>query len=65
MFEKLSLKEAVIGAIQGLPNDCTIDEIINEIKSFSALVEGFKDVERGKFITSEELIHRIGDNKKF
>ena len=59
MFGNLSLKESIIRAIQGLPDDCTLEDILNEITSMGKLLESFNDIERGQFITTEELIDRI------
>jgi len=61
MLGELSLKEAVIAVIQDLPDNCTLDDIIKEIKAIAALVRGFNEVEKGHYITPEELIKRTGE----
>ena len=62
-FNQLSIKEAVIAAIKSLPDNCNLEQIIIEINSLGSLLESYKDVERGQFLTQEELLKRVGDAK--
>jgi hypothetical protein len=59
MFNKISLKEAVIEAIRELPDDCSIEDIIREIQSMGSLVDNFRAVEMGQFLTEDELLKQI------
>ena len=53
------LKDVTINTIKRLPDDCTIDDIMYEINFVAQVYEGLEDSEKGKVITSEELLKRV------
>ena len=54
-----SLKEATIETIKRLPDGCSIEDIMYEINFIAQVIEGLKDAEQGKLITTEELLKRV------
>ena len=54
-----ALKEATIEAIKKLPDDCTSEDIMYEIHFIAQVLEGLKDAEEGRVITTEELLERV------
>lgn len=53
------LKEAALKTIERLPNGCSLEDIMYEINLVANVLEGVKDAEAGKVITTEELIRRV------
>ncbi len=53
------LKEASIETIKKLPDSCSIDDIMYEINFIAQVLEGLKDAEAGRVITTEELLRRV------
>ena len=51
-------KELVIQAMDDLPDEATVDEIVERIETLAAIREGQADVEAGRFITNEEMKQR-------
>jgi len=64
-FDNLSVKDATLGALKGLPDNCTFEDIIREIQSLAKMLEGYKDIERGFYITPEELAKRLGNDSDY
>ena len=54
------LKEASIETIRRLPDECTAADIMYEINFIAQVLEGLKDTEAGRLVTTEELLHRVG-----
>lgn len=64
MLTHISLKKAAIEAIKGLPDDCNLEDILNEIHSLGKFVATFLEVEQGNFLTMEELLYRLKMDKE-
>jgi hypothetical protein len=58
-FSMTVLKEASIETIKKLPDSCSIDDIMYEINFIAQVLEGLKDAEAGRVITTEELLRRV------
>jgi predicted transcriptional regulator len=54
------LKEASIETIKGLPDECTAEDIMYEINFIAQVLEGLKDADAGRLVTTDELLHRVG-----
>ena len=54
-----ALEEASIEAIKRLPDNCTSEDIMYEIHFISQVIEGLKDAEEGRVITTQELLKRV------
>lgn len=54
------LKEAAIETIKRLPDECSVEDIMYEIDFVAQALEGLKDAEAGRLLTTEELLKRIG-----
>ena len=48
-----ALKEASIEAIKRLPDNCISEDIMYEIHFIAQVMEGMKDAEEGRIITTE------------
>lgn len=55
-----SLKEASIETIKRLPDECTAEDIMYEINFIAQVLEGLKDAEAGRLVTTDELLNRVG-----
>ena len=53
------LKETTIETIKRLPDGCSIEDIMYEINFVAQVLEGLKDAEAGKLLTTEELLERV------
>ena len=54
-----TIKEAALESIKNLPDDCSADVIMDKIYFISQVLEGLKDAEQGKLITTEQLLERV------
>jgi len=54
-----SLKAASINIIQRLPDTCSLDDIMYQINLISQILEGYKDSEEEKTISTEELLQKV------
>lgn len=54
-----SIKEAAIEILKQLPDDCSVDDIMYEINFIAQVMDGLKDAEEGKLLTTEELLKRV------
>ena len=54
-----SIKEATIETIKKMPDGCTVDDIIYEINFIAQVLEGLKDSDEGKTISTKELLSRV------
>jgi len=53
------LKEVALKTIERLPGGCSLEDIMYEINLVANVLEGLKDAEAGKVITTEELLKRV------
>lgn len=54
-----SLKEATIEVIKRLPDECSLEDIMYEINFIARVLDGLKDAESGKLLTTEELLNKV------
>ena len=54
-----TLKDISVDVIKGLPDTCSIEEIMYQIDLVANVIDGLNDVEKGKIITTEELLKRV------
>ncbi|MDI6735716.1 MAG: hypothetical protein QME42_05915 [bacterium] len=55
----VTIKEVAVETIKRLPERCSTEDIMYEINFVSQVLDGFKDAERGKLLTTEELLKRV------
>jgi len=53
------LKEVTIDTIKRLPDKCELEDIMYEINFVAQVLEGLKDAEEGRSISTEELLKRV------
>ncbi len=53
------LKEATIESIKQLPDGCSLEDIMYKINFVAQVLEGLKDAESGKVLTTEELLKKV------
>lgn len=53
------LKEVAIETIKRLPDECSLEDIMYEIDFVAQVLEGLKDAEAGRVLTTEELLKRV------
>jgi len=53
------LKEVTIDTIKRLPDECELEDIMYEINFVAQVLEGLKDAEEGRSISTEELLKRV------
>lgn len=51
----MSQKELVLEAIQGLPDDASIDQIADRVEFMAAIQKGIDDIDRGDTVPHEEI----------
>jgi predicted transcriptional regulator len=56
-----ALKEATIARIKKLPDGVSIEDIMYEVNFIGQVLEGLKEAEQGKVISTEELISRVDE----
>jgi len=54
-----ALKEATIETIKRLPDECTLDDIMYQINFVAQVLEGLKDADAGRVISTEELLEKL------
>ena len=54
-----AIKEATIEIIKKMPDECTAEDIMYEINFVAQVLEGLKDAEAGKTVTTDELLKRV------
>ncbi len=54
-----SIKEISLEAIKKLPEDCDASDIMYELHVISQVMEGLRDAENGRTITTDELLQRV------
>lgn len=55
------IKAAAIETIKRLPDECSVDDIMYEINLIAQVLDGLKDAEEGKLLTTEELLGRVDE----
>lgn len=55
----VSLKEASIASIRRLPDECSVEDIMYRVELVSRVLEGLRDMEQGRVVTTEEVLRRI------
>ena len=53
------LKESAIESIKRLPEECSIEDIMYKIDLVAQVLEGLKDADSGRLVTTEELLERV------
>ena len=53
------LKEATVETIKRLPDGCSAEDIMYEINFVAQVLEGFKDAEEGRLLSTEDLLARV------
>lgn len=56
-----TLKEKTIASIKRLPDNCSIEDIMNQVNFVAQVLEGLKDAEENKLLTTEELLSRVDE----
>jgi predicted transcriptional regulator len=59
------IKDAAIETIKRLPDECSVDDIMYEINLIAQVLDGLKDAEDGKILTTEELLGRVDKWAKY
>jgi hypothetical protein len=54
-----ALKSVTIERIKKLPDGVSVEDIMYEIDFIGQVLEGIKDVDEGKTISTEELLARV------
>jgi len=54
-----TLKDVTIEVLKNLPPSATLEEIMYKINLAAQVVEGVKDAEEGRVVSTEELLKRI------
>jgi hypothetical protein len=54
-----TLKNITIDVIKGLPDTCSIEEIMYQITLVANVVDGLNDEEKGKITSTNELLKKI------
>jgi predicted transcriptional regulator len=55
----MSSKEIVIDAIQKLPEEASLLEIARELEFVAGIREGAAELDRGEFLTAEQIRQKI------
>lgn len=58
------LKETTVETIKRLPDGCSVEDIMYEINFIAQVLEGLKDAEEGKLLSTEELLARLDSPPK-
>lgn len=53
------LKEVAMETIKKLPDECSLEDIMHRIDFVAQALEGLKDAEAGRLLTTEELLKRV------
>ena len=56
-----SIKKVSIERIKKLPDNCTLEDIMYEINFIAQVLEGLKDAESGRMITTDEILKRVDE----
>ncbi|MDP3296135.1 MAG: hypothetical protein Q8N09_00830 [Thermodesulfovibrionia bacterium] len=53
------LKEATVETIKRLPDGCSVEDIMYEINFVAQVLEGLKDADEGRLLSTEDLLARV------
>ena len=53
------LKEVTIETIKLLPDECSLEDIMYEVNFVAQVLEGLKDAEEGRLLTTEEVLSKV------
>jgi len=53
------LKEVALETIRQLPDECSLEDIMYQINFIGQVLDGLKDAEAGRTITTQELLDRV------
>ena len=53
------LKDATVETIKRLPDGCSVEDIMYEINFVAQVLEGLKDAEDGRLLSTEDLLARV------
>lgn len=53
------LKDVAIETIKRMPDECSLEDIMYEIDFVAQVLEGLKDAEAERLLTTEELLKRV------
>jgi len=53
------IKEVAVETIKRLPDECSVEDIMSELNFVAQVMEGLKDAEEGRVLTTEELLKRV------
>jgi len=53
------LKESTIETIKRMPDGSTVEDIMREINFVAQVLEGLRDADAGRLISTEELLNRV------
>jgi len=54
-----TIKEATIKTIEKLPDECSIEDIMYEINFVAKVMEGLQDADKGRTISTDELLAKV------
>ncbi|NMC07972.1 MAG: hypothetical protein GYA24_22390 [Candidatus Lokiarchaeota archaeon] len=54
-----SIKDAAIEAIKKMPDESTVEDIMYEINFIAQVMDGLRDAESGRTMSTEELLQRV------
>ncbi len=55
----IALKDAAIEVIKKMPENSSLEDIMYELDVIAQVLDGLKDAEAGKVISTEELLRRV------
>ena len=53
------LKELTIETIKRLPDECSLEDIMYRLNFIAQVLEGLKDADEGRVISTEDLLKRV------
>jgi len=54
-----ALKDVAIESIKRLPEGCTVEDIMYRVHFAAQVLEGLRDADSGRLLTTEELLERV------
>lgn len=58
-MRRISIKQATLEVIQGLPESSSLEEIMYQINLAAQTLEGIEDIKEGRTVTSEQLLKNL------
>jgi hypothetical protein len=62
-MSQLSIKQTSLAVIQSLPESSTLEDIMRQINFAAQTIEGLKDVQEGKTMSSQVLLTKLDEWK--